>query len=351
MMRRARRLASLCGLAATLGMTALPVHAQAQAPHRTETATYLSAPDGMELSGTLTLPAGAGPHPGVVVLSVAGTHPLVDRLVGQGYAVLTPTLRGFVAVEPLLQATFADLAADLRAALDHLAARPEVDGSALGLIAQSDNAPPAVLAAAETGVPLILLAPPGFEGTEVFRLEQRWLAERAGARPSELTELDRYVAGIAEIALGDRAPYAKEYLLQGLRASARVDLPLNASFPSDERQAHFFASPLWHDRLAFRPEAALADLDAPVLILIGSEDPNVPMDSYAAAMQRGLAAARTADATLCRIPGRTRHTFSDAAMTVMMGWMAERIPGGREGADAPDADPRAGCLADAPEAP
>src|SRR5690606_27660820 len=111
---RLTRLMSYCTLALVAVLAAAPVSAQAPASYPTEPATYLSGLDGMELSGTLALPATPGPHPGIVVLSVAGTRPLVDRLVGQGYAVLTPTLRGFVAVEPLLQATYSDLAADLR---------------------------------------------------------------------------------------------------------------------------------------------------------------------------------------------------------------------------------------------
>ena len=49
----------------------------------------------------------------------------VDRLVDEGYAVLTPALRGFVSVEPLLRATYADLAGDARQAFEALPTRAE----------------------------------------------------------------------------------------------------------------------------------------------------------------------------------------------------------------------------------
>jgi len=322
-----------------------PLEAQA-ATYRTEPVTYLNAEDGTELSATLAMPAARGPHPAVVVLSVAGTDPLVDHLVGEGYAVLTPTLRGFVAVEPLLQATYSDLAGDVRQALDYLASREEVDGAALGLIAQADNGAPAMLVAASEGsVPLVLLAPPAFPGPEELRLEQRWIAERASAGAGELEALDRYVAGIAEIVLGETAPYAREYRLRGLRAGSRVDLPPNAAFPSDEGQARFFASPLWHDRLAFEPETAFARLRSPVLVLIGTDDSRAPMDEYLSSVRRALAAGAHPDAIVCRIPGRTRHTFSVEGVSAIAEWLGERVGAGSGTREAGGRSPSA-CLGD-----
>lgn len=86
----------------------------------------------------------------------------------------------------------------------------------------------------------------------------------------------------------------------------------------------FFASRLWHDRLAFDPEAAFAALTGPVLVLIGTEDPNTPMDDYVAAVEQGLAAADTDDAQVRAIPGRTRHIFSPAALDEIVAWLARR---------------------------
>ncbi|KPJ75619.1 MAG: hypothetical protein AMS19_13790 [Gemmatimonas sp. SG8_23] len=318
-----------------------------QASSRSEELGYLNARDGTQLTGTLTVPAGQGPWPGIVLLSIAGTQPLVDRLVESGYAVLTPERRGFVAVEPLLRATFTDLADDVRAALDALGSRDEVDGRALALIAQADDAPPAMLAvpASEDPVPLVLLAPPAFPGVETFRLEQRWQAERAGAGPEELEALDEYVMRIAEIAMSDSEPYVRAYRLEQLRAGTRVELPRSASFPSDERQMHFFSSPLWHDRLAFDPESVLARLESPVLVLIGADDVNTPMGSYLDALRRALSRAGTEDAGVCRIPGRTRHAFSPDAIEAIDAWLALRVTSPAERREE-RAGPPTGCLPD-----
>lgn len=326
--------------------------------------SYRNVQDSMLLTASLALPRGDGPHPAVVLLSVAGTQRLVDRLVDDGWAVMTPVRRGFVAVEPLLQATYAELAGDALAALSYLGSRNEVDGRALGLVAQADDTQPAMLAAAaaEQSVPLVLLAPPDRSGVETFRREQRWLAEMAGAGPAELAALDRYVGEIVDIVLSGSVPRVREYRLAGLRSDTPVQLPRNAAFPADERQAHYFASPLWHDRLSFEPVVALARLRSPVLVLIGADDPNTSVEAYLATVERGLAAASTRDATVCLLPGRTRHAFTESGVRAITEWLAGRVGAagregvssavGRAGVEAPDraggpaASPPAGCLED-----
>ena len=59
---------------------------------------FASAGDGVALDAVLTLPEGEGPFPAVVLLSIAGTAPLVERLVSDGLAVFAPERRGFVDV-------------------------------------------------------------------------------------------------------------------------------------------------------------------------------------------------------------------------------------------------------------
>jgi pimeloyl-ACP methyl ester carboxylesterase len=241
-------------------------------------------------------------------------------------------------VEPLLRATYDDLAGDVGAALGWLAAREDVDAGALTVVAQADDAPPALRAvASRPELPLVLLAPPAFPGVESFRLEQRAQGRRAGMSPAHLDALDDYVSGIAEIALSEVPPYVREYRLQGLRAGAAVDLPRNAAFPADERQAHFFASPLWHDRLAFEPRVELARLTSPVLVLIGADDADTPMEAWLAAVRDGLARSASPDATVCRIPGRTRHAFTPHGVGAIIAWL-----GGRTG----ERRPLEGCLPD-----
>jgi len=293
----------------------------------------------------LVLPPGGGPHAGVVVLSVAGMAPLIERLTADGYAVLMPVRRGFVSVEPLLRASYADLAADAGAALDYLGSRPDVDADRLAVIAQSDDAPPAMLAsvATEVAVPLILLAPPAFPGPETFRLEQVGAAERAGVDRDGLEALEEYVGQIADIVLDQAASYSREIRLESLRADSPVQLPRSAAFPTDERQTHFFVSRLWHDRLAFDPEAALGGLRSSVLVLIGLDDINTPLHEYLEAVGRGLSGPGTSDATVCLLPGRTRHAFTDEGVGAISTWLKGRV-GGVGSPDVPAGWDDLGCV-------
>ena len=72
---------------------------------------------------------------------------------------LVPVRRGFVSVEPLLRATYQELADDDAAAVAYLRSRPDVIGGQVAIIAQGDDAPPAIMAAAQsTGdVPTVLI--------------------------------------------------------------------------------------------------------------------------------------------------------------------------------------------------
>lgn len=230
-------------------------------------------------------------------------------------------------------------------ALDYLGSLDSVDREALALVAQADDAPPAILAMAGSDhpVPLILLAPPMSPGVETFRREQRWLAERERADGAELRALDGYIDEIAGIVLSESAPSVREYRLRSLQERSNTRLPRNAAFPGDERQAHFFASPLWHDRLAFDPKVAMALLASPVLVLIGDADANTPMDPYLAAARRALAAARTRDAAVCRVPGRTRHAFTDEVVSAIAEWLAGRVAASDE-TGAAGAAGLSGCL-------
>src|SRR5688500_8783080 len=70
-------------LALVLTGIAPPAGLRAQAPAAataTELVRYANPRDGASLSGTLALPKGAGPFPGVVLLTLAGADPLIARL-------------------------------------------------------------------------------------------------------------------------------------------------------------------------------------------------------------------------------------------------------------------------------
>ena len=166
-----------------------------------------------------------------------------------------------------------------------------------------------------------------------------------GARPEQLEALDRFVTQIATTALSESTTFMREYRMQLLMNAATVRLPYNAAFPNDERQIHFFATPLWHDRLAFEPEKVLMRLPGPVLVMIGNEDANTPLLDYLARVRRGLSTGAVQDASVCLVQGRTRHSFTRVEIEAIGTWLRSRVRAA--GAEA-QAVRLQGCLPDPP---
>ncbi|MFJ6569232.1 prolyl oligopeptidase family serine peptidase [Streptomyces sp. NPDC091292] len=111
-----------------------------------------TAPDGESVQGLLVTPPTPGPHP--LVVNIHGgpvwlwrdewalRHPLVPLLVGQGYAVLSPNIRGSLGRgQRFVTAGLHDMggadADDLLAAVDTLVAEGRIDGSRVGVTGNS----------------------------------------------------------------------------------------------------------------------------------------------------------------------------------------------------------------------
>jgi dipeptidyl aminopeptidase/acylaminoacyl peptidase len=162
------------------------------APYGAEEVT-VRTPAGLDLSGTLTLPG--RPHgraPAVVTITGSGQQDRDERISGLGgyrpYWELADTL-GRIGIATLrlddrgvndsdtgpAEATFVDYADDVRAALDFLKSRPEVDGRRLALVGHSQGGLIAPLVAADdpTLLGIVLMAAPGYVGSRVLEA-QRW---------------------------------------------------------------------------------------------------------------------------------------------------------------------------------
>ena len=111
-----------------------------------------TAPDGQTIQGLLVTPPHPGPYPLVVNIhggpvwawrdEWAQRHPLVPLLVGQGYAVLSPNMRGSLGRgQKFVTAGLHDMggadADDLPAAVDALVAAGRVDGRRVGVTGNS----------------------------------------------------------------------------------------------------------------------------------------------------------------------------------------------------------------------
>lgn len=260
------------------------------APYRAEEVT-VRTPTGVTLAGTLTLPANTGGArvPAVVTITgsgqenrdedlpiVDGYHPfrqIADTLSRRGIAVLRLDDRGVGGSSgPVKDATSADFADDIRAAVAYLRTRADIDGARIGLIGHSEGGMIApMVAAADPAIRAIaLMAGPSRSGKRILAYQQAYAIDSMMHVP---------------LAARDSA----------LRAMQRA---LDSS-TAENGWLRFF---LTHD-----PVATARRVRAPVLILQGATDRQVTPDQ-APELAAAFRAGGNRDVTVRIFPG-TNHLF------------------------------------------
>lgn len=267
----------------------------------------------VRLAGTLTLPAGRGPFPAVVLLHGGGAQDrnflwVAPFFAEAGVAVLAYDKRGVGgSTGDWRTAVASDLAADAVAAVDFLRTRPEIDRGRVGLYGSSNggwvapiaaNMAPAriafVIARSASGLPerrnVVYetesdLRQAGYDEAVIARV--RALHERA--IQAFLTGGEGWNALRADIAAVAGAPWF------GL-ARLPADLPeLDAA-----NRAAVDRAIAWQQRGWVDPAAAWARITCPVLVQDGSSDIYVPGPQSVAIIRAALARAgnRSADVRL-----------------------------------------------------
>lgn len=144
---------------------ARPQEPQPPFPYRCEELAFAGRDGAVTLHGTLTLPAGEGPFPAIVLVTGSGTQNrdeevfehkpflvLADWLTRHGVAVLRYDDRGYGASpeeqQRLRTTTTSDLAEDALGAFDRLRSHPSIDGSRIGIGGHSEGGTIAFIAAA-----------------------------------------------------------------------------------------------------------------------------------------------------------------------------------------------------------
>ena len=319
-------------------------------PYRQEDVQFGNLPAKLQLAGTLTVPAGQGPFPALVLLSDAGPHDrngtvgdfaplgqLADYLTRRGVAVLRFDDRGTGKSTGAPLATTAELVGDAQAALNFLRTRPEIDLQHLGLLGHGEGGNVALLAATGSLPPAFVvgLAPYGLTGAEIAVQQQEATLKSLQTAPAQVAAAVKRQQAMFEIIR--QTP-------DNAQAQAIVANMLRQSNPSlDEATAQTSAAEMVTDRyryyLSFNPAVELPKITCPVLLLYGSEDSILNPDNNLAPLTRGLRANRAitvhklagvshlfeADPSQWPIVvGKQIPTFSPAAQDAVRAWVLEQ---------------------------
>jgi pimeloyl-ACP methyl ester carboxylesterase len=212
---------------------------------------------GESLAGTLFLPPGEGPHPGIVLVHGSGAdtrhayRPVAHRFAQAGFAALFYDKRGTGdSTGNWFKAGLHELAGDVVGAVEHLGRHQAVDERSVGLWGISQGGWISTIAGAESGA-IAFLVP--FSGATVSPAEQELF--RVANNVRDLTGSE----GLVDITVKmEQLTY--DFLYRAQTSRALADKPW---LPGIDMQ--------------YDPRPDLARLESPVLALFGELDSLVPV--------------------------------------------------------------------------
>jgi len=248
---------------------------------------------GVELVGTFATPEGDGPFPAVLVLLGSGPETRKGpayrinstNMLRHGFAVLIYDKRGSGdSGGDFDSATFAEFAADAAAAIEFLAARPEIDAEQIGLLANSESGWFSAQVAAETGQVAFIInrvGPPlPWIDTVLWEVRNEYLA--AGVAESELDTLLavteerwRFYADVGRDPALSEGP--RREAIDAELTRLRATVPLADELLPEKTKTYepdFYRS--YAIDATYDPAVYLQQIDVPLLYVFGGRDVNIP---------------------------------------------------------------------------
>ncbi|MBK7645336.1 MAG: alpha/beta fold hydrolase [Planctomycetes bacterium] len=334
-------------------------------PYASEEVRFRNERDGLELAGTLTLPAGEGRHPAVVLISGSGQQDrdetlmehkpflvIADYLGRHGIAVLRYDDRGsFASGGDFGPATTADFAHDASAAVDFLQRDARIDPARIALCGHSEGGLVAPLVAVERTdlAGIVLLAGPGISCADIVREQSVSIPRSEGAGPAELQLQQAVLGAVVEAVQGARDGSDLTAAIQSAVAEAVAKLPEAERALASESAEAFrgqltgFTTPWFRYFVKHDPLAVLRRVHCPVLALAGSKDVQVyPPARNLAGIASALAEGGNSDHETRELPGLNHmfqrcsrgsiseilalpETFDPAALEVLEHWLSGHL--------------------------
>lgn len=263
------------------------------------------ATDGARLAGTLTLPAGAGPHPAAVLFGVAGPNDrdltyrghkgfavIADALARCGVAALRLDDRGVGSSAGFwLDAPYARLVSDALEAHASLKRDARIDGRRIGLAGLSEGGAVSLLAAAESSEVgfAVLMSPPGVRGDvalkEQFERMLAWSPVTPSMANGYRRSFERFIS-LVRAADSEQGERALASYLAG--EGAALVPPYGFVPPTIAERVRLFSSPWYRSQLEYDPAAAMRAINVPVLVVSGTRDQVLPPAVHVPALKAGF---------------------------------------------------------------
>lgn len=304
----------------------------------------------VRLAGTLIAPSRGSKRPAIILVPASGPEdreyllPFAHFLVRHGMAVLGYDKRGVgKSTGEWRSATFDDLAGDVIAAFEYLKARPDIDGSQIGVLGLSQAGWVMPLAAIRTkGLAfLISVSGAGVPVAETTIDEARGEMKAANRRPEVIQQ-------VAEL-MDSQYHFARtgegwdEYAAAREKLAARMGRPPN-TFPGtkDDPNWDYIRRLYFYD-----PAPTLRRLRTPTLALFGGLDDNILAEKNKVAWDAGLKVSGNPDYVLQILPNADHlmleakvgnnaemvslRRFVPEYFATVQSWLARRVRGFESG--------------------
>lgn len=329
-------------------------------PYYSEDITFENKKDGINLSGTLTLPTKEGVFPVVILISGSGPQNRDEELLGHkpflvlsdfltknGIAVLRYDDRGTALSKgDFKTSTSADFATDVESAILYLKTRKEINKNKIGLVGHSEGGLIAPMVASKSNDVsfIVMLAGPGIQGDQILLLQQKLIGKVSGVSDEDLKKNELTNKKAFEIV---NKSTSIEQLKTDLTTFIKQELKDN---PSDKKpqgmtdddfvimQLKQIATPWMQYFIKYNPTLALEKVKCPVLSINGEKDLQVPPKENLESIKKSLTKGGNKKITTIEFPNlnhlfqecktgspeeysKIEQTFSPTAMSEILKWI------------------------------
>ena len=286
--------------------------------YRVEEVSFVNEKEGNTLTGTLTVPAGDGPFPAMVLVSGSGQQNrdeelmnhrpfwvIADYCARHGIAVLRYDDRGVGgSTGEVENATSMDFSYDAEAAFDFLCKQKNINALQVGILGHSEGGIINFMVSARRPEVafLVSLAGPAVNGMEVLKEQQVAILRASGMTEEAVQFSGNANAQLFEIIEASNNREEAETLLRQLLKGWGYNEELT------EQTIRELATPWMYYFMKYDPKEAIVKTNCPALLLNGSKDLQVLATQNLPAYERIIAEHGKTNLTLRELPD-LNHLF------------------------------------------